>query len=91
MSAPPSLRKSRNVVARALIVGIRGYQAARFGRPSPCRFWPTCSAYAIEAIEVHGAGRGTWLAVRRIGRCHPWGGKGIDPVPEGVTEGSTCC
>ena len=46
-----------------------------------CRFDPTCSSYAIEALEVHGVLKGTWLAVRRIGRCHPWGGSGYDPVP----------
>lgn len=73
---------SLGVVGRALIVLIRGYQALRVGRLSPCRYWPTCSAYAIEAIQVHGTGRGSSLALRRIGRCHPWGGKGIDPVPE---------
>lgn len=58
------------------------YQQVRAGRPSPCRFQPTCSSYALEAIERHGAARGSWLAVRRIGRCHPWGGHGWDPVPE---------
>ena len=47
-----------------------------------CRFQPTCSAYALEALETHGAFRGTWLTVRRICRCHPWGGRGIDNVPE---------
>lgn len=46
-----------------------------------CRFDPSCSAYALEALRDHGAFRGTWLAVRRIGRCHPWGGSGYDPVP----------
>jgi putative membrane protein insertion efficiency factor len=47
-----------------------------------CRFQPTCSAYALEALEKHGAFRGSWLALRRILRCHPGGGSGYDPVPE---------
>jgi uncharacterized protein len=46
-----------------------------------CRFQPTCSAYALEALELHGGLRGAWLAGRRILRCHPWGGAGLDPVP----------
>jgi len=46
-----------------------------------CRYQPTCSAYAIEALETHGAIKGTILAVRRVGRCHPLGGSGYDPVP----------
>lgn len=49
--------------------------------PASCRFTPTCSEYAIEAIMLHGAIKGTWLALRRICRCHPWGGSGYDPVP----------
>ncbi|MDQ3757148.1 MAG: membrane protein insertion efficiency factor YidD [Actinomycetota bacterium] len=68
--------------ARAVIGVVRLYQAARSGRPSPCRYLPSCSNYAIEAVERHGALRGGWLAARRIGRCHPWGGHGADPVPE---------
>jgi len=48
-----------------------------------CRYQPTCSAYALEALERHGAVKGGWLALRRIGRCHPWGGSGHDPVPPG--------
>ena len=47
-----------------------------------CRFEPSCSAYAMEALRVHGAFRGSVLTVRRIGRCHPWGGSGYDPVPD---------
>ena len=47
-----------------------------------CRFQPTCSAYAEEALRRYGGFRGGWLVVRRIGRCHPWGGSGYDPVPD---------
>jgi putative membrane protein insertion efficiency factor len=49
--------------------------------PPSCRYWPSCSHYAAEAIAMHGARHGSWLAVRRVLRCHPWGGSGIDPVP----------
>ncbi|WCR03667.1 membrane protein insertion efficiency factor YidD [Paracoccus saliphilus] len=48
-----------------------------------CRFQPTCSAYALDALKHHGAIRGGWLTIRRIARCHPWGGEGFDPVPGG--------
>ena len=53
-----------------------------------CRFQPTCSVYALEALERHGALRGTALMLRRIGRCHPWGGSGYDPVPPGRRDGA---
>ncbi|MFC1791757.1 membrane protein insertion efficiency factor YidD [Gemmatimonadota bacterium] len=49
--------------------------------PPSCRFTPSCSAYAEEAVNKHGAGRGGWIALRRLLRCHPFGGKGYDPVP----------
>jgi len=49
--------------------------------PPACRYTPTCSTYALEAIQKYGAIKGTWLAIKRISRCHPWGGSGYDPVP----------
>lgn len=63
---------------------VRFYRGAisPYTRPS-CRYEPTCSAYALEALEVHGGLWGSWLAVKRIFRCHPWGGFGYDPVPPG--------
>lgn len=68
---------------RLLIGLIRFYQRAISPRKPPsCRFIPTCSAYAIEAIERFGVIRGTGLALWRILRCNPWGGSGYDPVPE---------
>ncbi len=68
--------------ARALRALFRSWQLLRAGRPSPCRFEPTCSAYGVLAVERFGAVRGGALTLRRIGRCHPWGGVGLDPVPE---------
>ena len=50
--------------------------------PPSCRFAPTCSEYTLQALAKHGAVKGTWLAIRRIRRCHPWGGSGYNPVPE---------
>ncbi len=56
------------------------------GPGSGCRFEPTCSRYFLEAVETHGLWRGGWLGLRRLGRCHPWGGKGLDPVPPVCTD-----
>jgi len=70
------------VVGRILTAIIRFYQVAISPwTPPSCRYVPTCSAYALEAIRVHGAARGGWLALKRLASCHPWGGHGYDPVP----------
>ena len=61
---------------------IRAWRLLSVHLPPRCRFHPSCSQYALEALAVHGAGRGTWLAVRRVGRCHPWHAGGFDPVPD---------
>jgi putative membrane protein insertion efficiency factor len=71
------------MVAKGLLLLIRFYRAAISPMlPPACRYTPTCSAYAEEAVRRFGAARGSWLALRRLGRCHPWGGSGYDPVPE---------
>nr|WP_067911281.1 membrane protein insertion efficiency factor YidD [Actinomadura rubrobrunea] len=70
------------LAARSLMLLVRAYR--RFLSPllgQQCRFYPTCSAYSLEALQTHGALRGTWLTVRRIGRCHPFHRGGYDPVP----------
>lgn len=70
------------MLGRVLIGLVRVYQVAISSwTPASCRFTPTCSSYAIEALREHGAARGVWLSMRRIARCHPWGGFGYDPVP----------
>lgn len=68
--------------SRGLVLLIRGYQryiSPAF--PARCRFYPSCSQYALEAITRHGALRGSWLAARRLARCHPFHPGGVDPVP----------
>jgi len=71
-----------NPAARGLVVLVTAYRWLVSPVLGPnCRYHPSCSEYAIEALRAHGAARGGWLALRRISRCHPWGGHGFDPVP----------
>ncbi len=71
-----------SLLSKPLIWIVRAYQLAISPLlPPSCRFYPSCSCYAIEALQRHGAFKGTWLAVRRIARCHPWHPGGHDPVP----------
>jgi putative membrane protein insertion efficiency factor len=78
------------VVSRGLLAAIRFYRVAISPlRPPACRYTPSCSAYAVEAIELHGAAHGSWLALRRLLRCHPFHAGGHDPVPRSVGRGGT--
>ncbi|MEE8189400.1 MAG: membrane protein insertion efficiency factor YidD [Kiloniellales bacterium] len=71
------------LIAKALIALVRGYQLLLSPYlPMSCRYAPSCSSYACEALARHGAIGGSWLALRRISRCHPLAGSGYDPVPE---------
>ena len=72
----------KKILVFPLVVLIKFYQLciSPFTPPS-CRYTPTCSQYALEALRKHGLFKGGWLALRRILRCHPWGGSGYDPVP----------
>jgi putative membrane protein insertion efficiency factor len=70
-----------SLAARTLLGAVHTYQVVRRGRLSPCRFEPSCSVYAHDAIATHGAVRGSALALRRLSRCRPLGGRGWDPVP----------
>jgi hypothetical protein len=80
-SMPSTDDSSMSYGARALRRLFRAYQVARAGQLSPCRFVPSCSSYAIEAVEIHGAWRGSYYAARRLLRCHPFGAHGVDLVP----------
>ena len=72
----------RKALAAPLIVLVKFYQLCISPlKPSCCRFTPTCSQYALEALRKYGPLKGLWLALKRILRCHPWGGGGYDPVP----------
>jgi putative membrane protein insertion efficiency factor len=80
----------RSLVARALLAVIGFYRTVISPTlPPSCRYTPSCSAYAVEAIQVHGAGRGSWLALRRLLRCHPFHSGGHDPVPPPVQRAET--
>ena len=73
----------RNVLIYPFVLLIKGYQILISPLlPSTCRYDPTCSHYAIDALKTHGFLKGTLLAIKRIVSCHPWGGSGYDPVPE---------
>lgn len=82
MPAEDRIPEGMSLPAKALMLPVRLYRYFISPLTGPnCRFTPSCSAYALEALERHGAIRGSWLAARRILRCHPWGGCGHDPVP----------
>ena len=71
------------MIRQVLILFVRFYQYAISPLfPQSCRYTPTCSQYSIEALRIHGPIKGTWLSLKRILSCHPWGGHGYDPVPE---------
>ncbi len=70
------------MIAKLLILAAKGWQKGPSAiLPPSCRYSPSCSAYAITALQRSGAIRGAWLAAKRLSRCHPWGGQGYDPVP----------
>lgn len=74
-------------LVRPLVLAVQGYRYLISPIVGPCcRFSPSCSAYAIEALRRHGALRGGWLALQRIARCQPWGGSGYDPVPTSLHD-----
>jgi len=87
-SSKPLSEPTPSKATRALLGALHFYQRLRAGRIAPCRFYPSCSDYAAEAIRLHGSLRGTILAGRRVLRCRPLGPHGIDLVPEPQTRSS---
>jgi len=80
---------ARRLSVLALSLPIRAYQLLVSPLLGPrCRFYPSCSGYALEALRAHGPFRGTWLAARRLSRCHPWNPGGLDPVPPDHRSGA---
>jgi len=75
------------VIIYILVIPIKAYQLilSPFFGPS-CRFQPTCSTYAIDALRKHGVIQGVWLTIKRLVKCNPWGGRGFDPVPEKIAS-----
>jgi len=79
-----------NLAGKTLCAAVRFYQLSlAWMAVGSCRYTPSCSAYTIEALEQHGAMRGGWIALRRLMRCHPWGGAGYDPVPGRLDLGNS--
>ena len=72
---------ARRVATALVLAPVHLWRATVALRQPRCRFHPSCSTYAVEAVRVHGPARGTWLAARRLGRCHPWNPGGVDHVP----------
>ena len=82
------MKRSRSPLASLLTLAVLAYRYALSPLLGPrCRFYPSCSAYALEALDHHGAVQGAWLSLRRILRCHPWHPGGYDPVPECAQSG----
>ncbi|MDX1710769.1 MAG: membrane protein insertion efficiency factor YidD [Rhodovibrionaceae bacterium] len=80
----------RGTAVFAVLLPVRVYRLAISPyMPMSCRYWPSCSTYALQAVQSHGPLRGAWLALGRILRCHPWGGWGYDPVPN--ADGCRAC
>ena len=85
VAVPPKSAKQRKLhpITRVLMLPVLFYRYAISPLiPSRCRHFPTCSEYTLEALAKHGPLYGSWLSIKRIGRCHPWGTHGYDPVPE---------